>query len=122
MILYGVIFLVSHMLDSRERLAHQQTETARLNEQLSKAQLNALRRQIEPHFLFITLNAIAGLVHEKGNDAAVNMIAGLSVLVDQTTLDGVEVINAAIPLQGRAVSLRFGRISLFRPRHSRSWC
>jgi sensor histidine kinase YesM len=113
------------MLDSRERLAHQQTETARLNEQLSKAQLNALRRQIEPHFLFNTLNtlnAIAGLVREKRNDAAVNMIAGLSVLVDQTTLDGVEVINAAIPLQGRAVSLRFGRISLFRPRHSRSWC
>ena len=59
-------------------MAVQQTETARLNEQLSKAQLNALRRQIEPHFLFNTLNAIAGLVREKRNDAAVNMIAGLS--------------------------------------------
>jgi hypothetical protein len=78
LILYGVILLVSHILDSRERLAHQQTETARLNEQLSKAQLNALRRQIEPHFLFNTLNAIAGLVREKRNDAAVTMIAGLS--------------------------------------------
>jgi LytS/YehU family sensor histidine kinase len=66
------------MLDSRERLSLQQTETARLNEQLSKAQLNALRRQIEPHFLFNTLNAIAGLVREKRNDAAVGMIAGLS--------------------------------------------
>ena len=50
----------------REQLALQQTETARLNEQLSKAQLNALRRQIEPHFLFNTLNAIAGLVRENG--------------------------------------------------------
>ncbi len=77
-ILYGAILLVSHILDSRERLALQQTETARLNEQLSKAQLNALRRQIEPHFLFNTLNAIAGLVREGRNDAAVNMIAGLS--------------------------------------------
>jgi two-component system, LytTR family, sensor kinase len=76
--LYGAILLVSHVLDSRERLALQQTETARLNEQLSKAQLNALRQQIEPHFLFNTLNAIAGLVREKQNDAAVNMIAGLS--------------------------------------------
>ena len=54
------------MLDSRERLALQQTETARLNEQLSKAQLDALRRQIEPHFLFNTLNAVAGLVREGG--------------------------------------------------------
>ena len=77
-ILYGLILLVGHSLHSREQLAHQQTETARLNEQLSKAQLSALRRQIEPHFLFNTLNAIAGLVREKRNDAAVSMIAGLS--------------------------------------------
>src|SRR4030081_457120 len=76
--LYGAILLVSHILDSRERLAFQQTESARLNEQLSKAQLNALRRQIEPHFLFNTLNAIAGLVRERRNDDAVSMIARLS--------------------------------------------
>jgi two-component system, LytTR family, sensor kinase len=77
-ILYGCILLAGYMLDSRERLAFEQTETARLNEQLSKAQLNALRQQIEPHFLFNTLNAVAGLVREKRNDAAVSMIAGLS--------------------------------------------
>ncbi len=77
-ILYASILAISYVLDSRARLARQQTETARLNEQLSKAQLNALRRQIEPHFLFNTLNAIAGLVREKRNDAAVSMIAGLS--------------------------------------------
>src|SRR5207302_7386002 len=80
-ILYGIILLVASMLDSRERLAHQETETARLNEQLSKAQLHALRRQIEPHFLFNTLNAIAALVREKRNDAAVSMIAELSDLL-----------------------------------------
>jgi LytS/YehU family sensor histidine kinase len=78
LILYSLIMLVGHMIESREQLALQQTETARLNEQLSKAQLNALRCQIEPHFLFNTLNAIAGLVREERNDAAVAMIAGLS--------------------------------------------
>jgi two-component system, LytTR family, sensor kinase len=77
-ILYGVILLVGHILDSQERLARQQTETARLNEQLSKAQLNLLRRQIEPHFLFNALNAIAGLVREERSDAAISMIAELS--------------------------------------------
>jgi two-component system LytT family sensor kinase len=77
-VLYGSILLATYLLESRERLARQQTESARLNEQLSKAQLNALRRQIEPHFLFNTLNAIAGLVREQENDSAVNMIAGLS--------------------------------------------
>jgi two-component system, LytTR family, sensor kinase len=86
-ILYGVILLVGSMLDSRERLAQQQTETARLNEQLSKAQLSALRRQIEPHFLFNTLNAIAGLVRERRNDAAVDMIAGLSDLLRRVVED-----------------------------------
>ena len=78
LVLYAAILTVSSVLDSRERLAFQQTETARLNEQLAKAQLNALRRQIEPHFLFNTLNAVAGLVREGRNDAAVSMIAGLS--------------------------------------------
>ena len=65
-------------MQSREELALRQAEAARLNEQLSRAQLDALRRQIEPHFLFNTLNAIAGLVREQRNDAAVSMIAGLS--------------------------------------------
>lgn len=77
-ILYGLILLVAHIADAQRRFALQQAETARLNEQLSKAQLNALRRQIEPHFLFNTLNAIAGLVREGNRDAAVSMIAGLS--------------------------------------------
>src|ERR1700728_1040318 len=77
-ILYSLILLVDHIRRSREQLALQHAETARLNEQLSKAQLNALRRQIEPHFLFNTLNAIAGLVREERNDAAVSMIAELS--------------------------------------------
>jgi two-component system LytT family sensor kinase len=78
LVLYAAILTVGYVLASRERLAFQQTETARLNEQLSKAQLNALRQQIEPHFLFNTLNAVSGLVREGRNDSAVSMIAGLS--------------------------------------------
>jgi hypothetical protein len=77
-ILYGTVLAVGSMLDSRERLAQQQTEAARLSEQLSKAQLSVLRHQIEPHFLFNSLNAIAGLVRENRNDDAVSMIAGFS--------------------------------------------
>jgi two-component system, LytTR family, sensor kinase len=77
-VLYIAILAFGYVIESRARLAYQQTETARLNEQLSKAQLEALRRQIEPHFLFNSLNAVAGLVREGRNDAAVSMIAGLS--------------------------------------------
>jgi two-component system, LytTR family, sensor kinase len=89
LVLYAGILAVQYVLDSGARLAYQQTETARLNEQLAKAQLDALRRQIEPHFLFNTLNAVTGLVREGRNETAVNMIAELSdfmrrVLEDST--------------------------------------
>jgi len=77
-VLYSTVVIVSYVLESRARLAAQQTETARLNELLSKAQLETLRQQIEPHFLFNTLNAVAGLVREQRNDDAVSMIAELS--------------------------------------------
>jgi two-component sensor histidine kinase len=86
-ILYGCVLLVGYLLESRERLARQQMEAARLNEQLSKAQLNALRQQIEPHFLFNTLNAVAGLIREGRSDAAVNMIAALSDLLRRVVND-----------------------------------
>jgi two-component system LytT family sensor kinase len=77
-LLYSSILLVRHLLDSKQRLALQQIHAAQLNEQLSKAQLKSLRQQIEPHFLFNTLNSIAGLVREERNDDAVGMIAALS--------------------------------------------
>ena len=78
LILYLLMLLIAHISETQRRFAMQQAETAQLNEQLTKAQLNALRRQIEPHFLFNTLNAIAGLVREKRDDAAVSMISSLS--------------------------------------------
>jgi two-component system, LytTR family, sensor kinase len=83
-LLYGTILLVGWMVDSRERLARQQMEAAQLSEQLAKAQLSALRQQIEPHFLFNTLNTIAGLVREGRGENAVDMIAGLSELLRRT--------------------------------------
>jgi hypothetical protein len=86
-VLYAGILIVRYALDSRDRLAFSQTETARLNEQLSQAQLDALRRQIEPHFLFNALNAIAGLIREGRADAAVSMLAGLSDFL-RRTLEG----------------------------------
>jgi two-component system, LytTR family, sensor kinase len=77
-ILYIAILAVTSLLDSRAKAAAQQTDTARLNEQLSSAQLNALQRQIEPHFIFNTLNSICGLMRENKNAAAVSMIVALS--------------------------------------------
>ena len=87
LILYAFILAISFALDSRSRLSNQQAETARLNEELSTAQLNALRQQIEPHFIFNALNAVAGLVRENRNDAAVSMIVALSDFLRRVAKD-----------------------------------
>jgi two-component system LytT family sensor kinase len=78
LLVYVLILAITYVVDSRESSARQRTETARLNEELSRAQLAALRRQVEPHFMFNTLNSIAGLVRDQKSDAAVSMIVGLS--------------------------------------------
>jgi two-component system, LytTR family, sensor kinase len=78
LVLYAFILTIDFALESGQRFARQQTEAARFSEQLSKAQLEALRRQIEPHFMSNSLNAIAGLVRDQRNDAAVDMIVALS--------------------------------------------
>jgi two-component system, LytTR family, sensor kinase len=87
LIAYALILTVTYVADARESMARQNTETARLNEELSRAQLAALRRQMEPHFMFNTLNSIAGLVRDHSNDAAVRMIVGLSDFLRRATAD-----------------------------------
>lgn len=87
LIAYALILTVTYLVDSRDNVARQKTETARLNEELSKAQLAALRQQMEPHFMFNALNSIAGLVRDHRNDAAVSMIVGLSEFLRRATTD-----------------------------------
>ena len=94
-ITYVAILAVGHTIDSLQRLSQREAETARLSAELSKAQLDALRRQIEPHFLFNTLNGISGLVRQGDRDAAVDMIARLSDLL-RRVLDGGE--SQLVPL------------------------
>jgi two-component system, LytTR family, sensor kinase len=86
-IAYALILTVTYLVDARERITRQATETARLNEDLSRAQLAALRRQIEPHFMYNTLNSITGLVRDQKSDAAVSMIVGLSEFLRRASED-----------------------------------
>jgi len=57
-----------------------QAETAQLQAQLAEARLSALRSQIDPHFLFNTLNAVSALV-ERDPRGVRRMIARLSELL-----------------------------------------
>jgi signal transduction histidine kinase len=60
--------------------ARLQTRTARLEEQLAAARLDALRMQINPHFLFNTLHAVSTLVGDDPQGVR-RMIARLSRLL-----------------------------------------
>jgi two-component system LytT family sensor kinase len=87
LIAYSLILTATYVMDSRQTLARQQMETARLNEELSNARLAALRRQMEPHFMFNALNSIAGLVRDQRYDGAVNMLVGLSEFLRRASDD-----------------------------------
>jgi signal transduction histidine kinase len=87
LVAYALILTITYLVDSRDNAARRTTEAARLSEELSKAQLAALRRQIEPHFMFNTLNSIAALVRDNCNAAAINMIVGLSEFLRRASED-----------------------------------
>jgi len=76
-------------------------EAAELHAQVTDARLNALRTQLNPHFLFNTLNAVSTLVDEDPPGAR-RMIARLSDLL-RHTLEGDE---QEIPLASELEMLR----------------
>lgn len=67
--------------DRAQRLALRES---RLEADLARAQLDALRLEIEPHFLFNTLNSIASLIRADASDRALSMLLGLSDLMRRT--------------------------------------
>ena len=68
----------------QERLSRRYSQATRESEQLQteldQAQLQALKLQLQPHFLFNTLNTITALVHTDPH-AAERMVSGLSELL-----------------------------------------
>ncbi len=80
MLIYWALVGVAHALDTYGRSRQQAAE---IEERLGRAQLELLRTQLQPHFLFNALNAIAELVHEDP-ERADRMIGRLSDLLRST--------------------------------------
>jgi two-component system LytT family sensor kinase len=79
-LLYWLVLLIGQAFDYVRSLDQAQLRQAELQEQLTAAQLQALRMQMHPHFLFNALNSIAELIHESP-DAAEQMVNGLGDLL-----------------------------------------
>jgi LytS/YehU family sensor histidine kinase len=79
---------VSYALSSTARLRERARESAQLETQLRDAQLSALRMQLQPHFLFNSLNAIMALVRDQETDRAVRALSLLSDVLRATVTAG----------------------------------
>jgi hypothetical protein len=76
----GIEHATRYFIDARER----EVQVARLSEQLSSARFAALQAQLNPHFLFNTLNTITVLVRDNDRQGAVSIIEHLSELLRRT--------------------------------------
>ena len=82
---YCAVVGVGFTIDYYRRYRERDLRAAQLESQLAQAQLDALRKQLQPHFLFNTLNTVSILIDEDTR-AAREMLVRLSDLL-RATLD-----------------------------------
>lgn len=90
MVFYWAVLGVSYSLKIREKYQRESLRSAQLELKLIEAELKALKHQLNPHFLFNTMNTISVLVRDQRNEEAVQLIARLSSLL-RTSLESSRV-------------------------------
>src|SRR3989442_1479247 len=99
---YAVIVCAWHAWDYHRRYREREAQATELATRLAQAQLQALRMQLNPHFLFNTLNTISSLMLKDVNSAN-RMIVSLGELLRLT----LEISNdQEVPLQQELEFLR----------------
>jgi hypothetical protein len=94
-LIYWIILAGYQAIDYSRRAAD-------LKSQLSRAQLDALKMQLHPHFLFNTLNSISALIH-KNPEAADEMIGELGNFL-RLTLQSNSAMDVTVEEELRFVS------------------
>ncbi len=80
---YFALVGIEHSLFFFAQARERETQAARLAAQLAEARLGALRMQLNPHFLFNSLNAVTVLVRDGNTGAASRMLELLSDVLRQ---------------------------------------
>src|ERR1043165_5284383 len=93
-VFYWGIVIVEHAIDYYRKYQERELRTSQLESQLVAAELQVLKMQLHPHFLFNTLNTISALIHESPEEAD-EMISQLGDLL-RMTLDTVHVHEVAL--------------------------
>lgn len=76
---YWIIYAFFTAIDFQKQFRDKQLELVELEKQLSQAEMQALKSQLQPHFLFNTLNTISALMefNIKGAQKIVSNLGGL---------------------------------------------
>jgi signal transduction histidine kinase len=80
-LLWWLVLAVGYAVDRDRKLRERQLVAAELETQLARADLQALKMQLHPHFLFNALHTIGSLVRTGDRDNAVRVTAGLGALL-----------------------------------------
>lgn len=108
---YSALSLMLLALTYGDELIASQNRISALESQTNLARLNALRYQLNPHFLFNSLNAVAGLISNERNREAEAMVVSLSDLLRSTLeLDSPEQIRLADELELQELYLEIEKI------------
>jgi two-component system LytT family sensor kinase len=94
--LYGAVLAVAWALNEARERQVRSLRASQLEAQLQTARLDALRAQLQPHFLYNTLNSIVALVVDSRATEAVAAIEQLSELLRASLHDDA---RSVIPLR-----------------------
>ena len=100
--IYWVILAVAEIIRGRGRIRERERQAMRLTAQLNESRLAGLRAQIQPHFLFNTLNSISVLI-QRDPRGANEMLLNLSELLRMSLRDDS---STGIPLREELRLLR----------------
>ena len=84
LLVYTMLLLAGRAIAVGRRARQLAVREAQLETDVARARLEALRLEIQPHFLFNTLNSIAALIRIRANDQALKMLLGLGALMRAT--------------------------------------
>jgi len=83
LVIFWVVFLMFRGIGYYQKLRERENTAIRLESELTNAQLRALRMQLNPHFLFNTMNSISSLMHSDV-EAADRMLEQMSSMLRMT--------------------------------------
>ncbi len=93
---YWVLLVLLMYARSNKQVAEKRTQLLELENKLQEAELNSLKKQLQPHFLFNALNTVSSLMEEDveaAQDVLIRLGQLLRTTLDESRLDQVPLLH-----------------------------